>query len=389
MGFFIFMVVAGIVVYNLLKNAKASQEQWRIAAERLGLGYHAADFGMTGTISGHKGGHRIVISTFSKSGGNNSNTYTKYRIDYRERVPVDFRISRQSALHAVGHAFGLKDIETGNPSFDERALVRGIHPQNVQKFLTPERQTAITNLLSSYSDVVISNEMIELNKPGKEKESGSLIRMANSLLTLCNDLTDLSVPSAKQAEKVVEIEPVEPSLNPFVSANPVVPEPPMVEAEQEPVPEKEPDEVVIETAEPAETPVDAPPAPAEPTTHAVLEIAQDLYGGDAGSAVETQPRFEELYLDRPVSGAGIIQRVSKLSYDPVFKGGEGVKVTCEVGEVSGAYSTISVRADVVFPSERLDELTNKVGASIPISGRLIAQNTMLHHLYIISDEVTD
>lgn len=417
MGFFIFIVVAGIVIYNVLKNSKANQEQWRIAAERLGLGYNSGDFGLTGTISGRKGGHRIVISTFSKSGGNdNSTTYTKYHIDYQERIPIDFKISRQNALHTLGHALGLKDIETGNPSFDDCALVRGMRPHEVRQFLTPDRQAVITDLMISFTDVVISNEMIELNKPRKEKDAGIIIRTVNSLLSVCNDLTDRTESVAQEAEQMVDVEPVEPSVNPLFTANPIVPDPFMVEVEEEPLQieivdepsvnaiapdipsisddpvvevEEEPvwveksDEPVIERSE------GPPPVPAEPLpleiSYDVVAIAQDLYGGSSGAAPSAESRFDEVYADQEVSGFGTVLRLSKVSYDPVFKGSQGVKVTCELCELSGAYSKFKVRADVVFSSERYDELKNKIGSALPIPGKLIAQNSTMHHLYILSE----
>jgi hypothetical protein len=399
MGLFIFVVIAGVIAYNMFKSAKTKQEQWRVAAEHLGLEYHSADFGLSGTISGRKGGHRIVVSSFSKGGGNSSNTFTKYRIDYNERIPVDFKITRQNALHKMGHAFGLQDIETGNPAFDDRALVRGMHPHQVQKYLTPDRQTVITNLLTAHSDVMVSNDSIELNKPGKEKDAGILIRTVSFLLAVCNDLTDRQAPIAKKEERVIEIEPVEPSLNPFISANPVVPDPPMVEVAEEPVRVEEVDEPITESPEPPKVDVEedleepeteSPELPSAvaateplpvPSSFDVMAIAQDLYG--VGSKI--QPRFEDAYLDQQASGTGILLRVSNFSYDLVFKDRKGVKATCEICEVAGAYSKIKVNADVVFPSERYDDLKNKIGSPISITGKLIAENSIMHILYIISE----
>jgi hypothetical protein len=388
MGFFLLIAVVGVVVYTLLKNAKANQEQWRVAAEQLGLGYHSGDFGLSGTISGRKGGHRIVISSFTKGGGNNSSTYTKYHIDYHERVPVDFKIIRKNVLHKVRNAFGMQDIKTGNPAFDDRVLVHGLHPLAVQKFLTPDRQAVIMDLMNSHTDIVISNEMIELNKPGKEKNAGTLVRTADSLLSTCNDLTDSTASIAKEKEpQIIEIEPVEPSLNPFISANPVVPDPPMVEVEEEPVRVDEGDEPITEMKVDVEKDLEETPSaaatelPPVPNSYDVMEIAQDLYGG--GSKI--QPRFEDAYLDQQVSGTGIIRRVSNFSYDLIFKDRKGVKATCEICEVAGAYSKIKVRADVVFPGDRYDELKNKIGSPIAITGKLIAENSIMHILYIISE----
>ena len=66
MGFFFFLLIVGVIIFNLIKTAKAGQQKWQSAAERLGLGYFAGDLGAAGKILGRKGAHRVEISTFVK-----------------------------------------------------------------------------------------------------------------------------------------------------------------------------------------------------------------------------------------------------------------------------------------------------------------------------------
>lgn len=399
MGGIFILVIGAVALYLWFKNARQNQSHWRDAAERLGLGYFPGDMGGLGRIAGRKGGHRIEITTYSRSHGKTSSVYTQYTIHFHVPISADFKIVRQNALHKLGAFLGLKDIEVGDPAFDDRVLLRGRSPDEIIEFLDAERRRAILRLLNSYDDIELTNGHIELSKPGRDTAPAILFNTTRQLLSVANELTDNTPSIAKEAEQMVEIEPVEPPCNPLISANPIVPEPPMVEVEEDAVLGEEISEVnesdgfneSAESDEPATESPEPPPiaTPPEPlptvVSHNLLAVAQDLYGGDSTMAYKTQPRFEDVYLDQQVFGTGKIQRVSTYSYDTVFKDSEGVKVTCDICELSGTYSTIKVKADVVFPSERLEEFRNQIGSSISIAGKLVAHKSVLHHLYILSE----
>lgn len=401
MGFIFILAIGGVGLYLWLKSARQNQGHWRDAAERLGLSYFPGDMVGLGRIAGRKGGHRIEITTYSRSHGKTSSVYTQYTIHFHVPISTDFKIVRQNALHKLGAFLGLKDIEVGDPAFDDRVLLRGKSPDQIIEFLNAERRRAILRLLNSYDDIELSNGHIELSKPGRDTAPAILFNTTRQLLSVANELTDNSPSIAKEAEQMVEIEPIEPLCNPLFSANPIVPEPPMVEVEEDAVigeeisesnepngfdESGEADERAVESPEPPPPPIAAPiePLPAA-ISHDLLTVAQDLYGGDSSMAYKTQPRFEEVYLDQQVFGTGKIQRVSKYSYDTVFKDSEGVKVTCDICELSGAYSTVKVKADIIFPSERFEELKNQIDSSISIAGKLVAHKSVLHHLYIVSE----
>jgi hypothetical protein len=390
MGFLFFIAIAGVVIYTWQKNARAGQDQWRAAAERLGLGYFPGDFGMVGKIAGRKGGHRVTISTFTKGGGKSSSSYTKYRVDYHEPIQVDFTITRQTALHRMGQVLGLKDIQVGDTAFDELAMVRGMHTQELLKFLDPSRRQAIMRLLSAYNDVVVTNEYIEMNRAGKDADAAIIAHVVRVLLSVCNDLTDTSSSLAEENHTieldswpplsgfepsetaVPEIEPVESSLDPFISANPVVPEP--VWTEIEPGMDKEP--------EPPET--EPLPVAAEPATGVVdlAQAAETLFGGDVGRSLVTAKVFAERFKGRAVSGTGTIKRVGRFSYDPVFTNTSGIKATVEICELAGPYSKIKVTAEVKFPPEAFEGLKSRVGMPMEVAGTLVAQDAMMNQLFV-------
>lgn len=402
MGFLFFIAVIGVVIYLSTQSSKATKQKWQTAASNLNLVFHEGGFGTSGTISGERCGHRVAVSTFSKGSGNTSKTYTKYRMEYRDRFPLDIRMTRQGALHNLGKVFGLQDIEVGNPLFDDLVIVRGSDPKAVRRFLTPERQEAIRALVAAYADITISNEQVVVNKAGKDMDPGIICHCIRRLESFCNEMADAQRPSSKpkhvteqppaipMVEKTVPPVPeiIEPSFDPFTSANPIVPVVPDVPP---PIPEV-PEEAAMAEIEPeASVAVEDPVSPEEPVQMPeapvvdIETVATTLYGGDSGSSLLASKRFEDQFRDRSVTGSGTLKRVSKFSYDPVFTNDTGVKATFDVLEIAGAYSKIKVTAEVRFPPEEYAVLKAKVGQSLPISGTLIAQDTMLNQLYIAED----
>ncbi|MDH3981555.1 MAG: hypothetical protein OES84_01500, partial [Kiritimatiellaceae bacterium] len=143
MGFLFFVAVVGAVIFMANKSSKATLLQWQTAASNLNLAYYKGGFGTSGTISGQINGHRIAVSTITKGSGNSSSTYTRYRVEYRVRVPVDLKITRQGMLHGIGKAFGLQDIEVGDSRLDDLVIIHGANPDKVRDFLSPELRDTI------------------------------------------------------------------------------------------------------------------------------------------------------------------------------------------------------------------------------------------------------
>ena len=190
---------------------------------------------------------------------------------------------------------------------------------------------------------------------------------------------DVEDPPPKSGFDVEEVFVVAPSI----PANPIMPEPSEVfdieepnckediwESEDEPNVEMEQPDPEVETEVDASIPLDLQP------------IAEQLFGGDTGSTILASKVFNARFRGKFVRGSGVLTRVGKFSYDPVFKNKTGVKATFMIGELTDAYSKIKIMAEVKYASEDYDSLKEKVGQSLPIAGNLIAQDAMLKHLVL-------
>lgn len=379
MGFLFFVAVIGVVIYLSTQSAKATREKWKIAADRLNLAYYAGGLGSSGTISGERSGHRVTVSTYTKGGGNSSKTYTKYLLEFRNSIPVDIGMTRQGALHRLGQLFGLQDIEVGNPLFDDQVIVRGSHPDAVKRFLTPELQETIRAMVAAYSDITISSDHVVVNKAGKDTDPGIICHCIRRLESFCNELVDVPQSPSKpnpvygidgQPPAIPEVEPeiIEPPFDPLFSADPVFPD-----VSEEAKTEVEPVAAVV-----LEEPVPPEAAP-------IMEIeavAIALYDGDSGNSVLASKVFDEEFKDRDVTGTGTLKRIGRFSYDPVFTNSSGVKATFDICEIADAYSKSKVTAEVKYPAEEYDALEAKIGTSVSIAGTLVAQDAMMHRLFV-------
>lgn len=413
MGFIFFLMIIGFAVFMWTKNSKTNQTQWQQAADQLNLAYYAGGFGSMGTISGSLYGHRVAISTFTKGSGNTNQVFTKYHIEYCDRIRVDMNMTRQGALHSLGKVFGMQDIEIGDPGFDDRIILRGSDPAAIRRFITPDIRDAIKLLVASHEDVTITNDHVCVMKKGKDTDSAVIVSTTKRLLKFCDKMNAASRVAHPRENEVIldkhpsaepiievpqppEIPAVEPPYDPYSTPNPVVPEPPMIPVV---------DDAIGETAEPApddgeiavavESPLLVEPEPVvpakepepkeEPVDRSVpvdlQATARELFG-DSGHSLLSSKLFDEKFKDRPVEGSGVVRRVAKFSYDPVFVNAKGVKVALTVCEFPGTYSKIKVTAEVMYPPGEYDTLKPMVGATLPINGTLFAQDAMMNALYI-------
>ena len=407
MGFFIFIaLVIGFSIFSWKKKLKRTQEQWQIAAHQLDLRYSPEGHTL-GIISGTIRGHRVEVSTFTKKQGNNNKTYMRYQVKYRQHLALDLKITHQGTLHRVGKLFGLQDIEVGNSAFDRQVLLRGRDPAAVREYLTPVLQKAIRGQFLSYPNSMITQQLLRMEKHGTDADAAIIAGTVGRMLSLCDEMmkSEKIAPLPKNARRHVP-PPLPPSVTaaspplrpkpverPKTQTLPKIPE--RTQVPESPELPKAPEELLslldqmkaemLNKKLPSE-PVEAAVQPASNVCESeaidLQKATEKLFGVAASGSLLATKLFEEEFKDRWVSGSGTLKRVSRFSYDPIFANMKGVKALFHICELTDAYSKIKISAEVAFPLEEYDALIKKMGSEQPIEGKLIAQDTLLHHLYI-------
>ncbi|MFC1563344.1 hypothetical protein ACFL6G_00345 [candidate division KSB1 bacterium] len=67
----------------------------------------------------------ITLDKYTVSSQYSHQVFTRLTAYYRTTDELSFKISRKSAFYKIGRFFGIKDIETGNPDFDNAFLIQG------------------------------------------------------------------------------------------------------------------------------------------------------------------------------------------------------------------------------------------------------------------------
>ncbi len=102
---------------------------WRPIAEARGLSIDLPQTRMSGRVEG------VHVEVDAQLRGQRRVTVFTARFD--RSLGVGLKLTRQSSLHAVGKLFGMVDVETGDPAFDDRFVVKGQPADAVKALLTP------------------------------------------------------------------------------------------------------------------------------------------------------------------------------------------------------------------------------------------------------------
>lgn len=398
MGFFFFLIAVGALVY-FIKTVKATQEQWKFAAQRLHLSYQSGDLNGYGTIKGSLDGHRVTVNTYNKSGPGGPKPCTQYRVAYRDPLPIDLKLMRQGLAKGVEKVYGMQDIILGDPAFDDYFLVYGAKPDKVRNLLSAGLQSAIKEVALCGNDVTVTSSYVEIDRTGRDRDSAIIVQTVRRLAGFSETMMDAAGDAMKQrdaaasdarpsAMPIIEIEPPEPAPSTGLPDTMVTVEAESWDAVMDEVAaldDEIPDdrEAKPEATTPAESMEPEEPAvPAGPVD--LEETARMLYEGE-GRTLAASKMFEEHCRNRHVTGSGELLRIGKFSYDPVFTDTKGVKATFTVCVLKDAYSKFKVIAEVVYPTDRHDWLETRIGTTMPIEGALIGQDAMMHRLYVVAD----
>jgi hypothetical protein len=114
-------------------------------------------------------------------------------------LPQGLRICGETLLRKMSKTLGAQDIRTGDQELDERAMIKGIDPEEVRLYLTAERCSALKRYLKELELVEVQEDGLHLERKGVIKEIGELERLYSLMgafaLSLSRPRPDTSLPS--------------------------------------------------------------------------------------------------------------------------------------------------------------------------------------------------
>ncbi|MCZ6794171.1 MAG: tetratricopeptide repeat protein [Planctomycetota bacterium] len=186
---FVVILVAVVVIPLALLTSQRTDAAWREAARRLRLHYHPSGFMKKRRISGRFAGFAVVVDTFTRSSGNSSTTYTRFRVSYPRSLGLGLRLTREGFFTGISKVFGAQDIELGAANFDAAILVKGSRPQAVRRFLTPARRVRVHRLLIGHSGAVVDDDDITWNRVGVLRDAARIVTTVRNFVRVAWHLT--------------------------------------------------------------------------------------------------------------------------------------------------------------------------------------------------------
>ena len=146
------LILLGVVLCWLLTrlvNAshKKTVAAWRQAAEELGINFNTPACAVSFLMEGNVAGYQVKVHTYTQRSGENSQTYTAFRVSFPGSLDLGLKLSGELKFFSgVAKFFGSQDITTGDLSFDETFVIKGLDAEAVNDFLNDDRRQQLAEL---------------------------------------------------------------------------------------------------------------------------------------------------------------------------------------------------------------------------------------------------
>jgi hypothetical protein len=145
----IYIIVGGLFLAITMWQRVQTQEQWEQTAHDLGLQLESGL--LSGPkITGRYQGVPVEVSTVTRGGKNNRQTYTVFDVGLPRNAPANLVVGKEGFLAGLGKFVGMQDIEIGDDIFDDQFVIKGSNPAEVERFLTQDR--VADEIFSVYGD---------------------------------------------------------------------------------------------------------------------------------------------------------------------------------------------------------------------------------------------
>lgn len=137
---------------GLLRNlfGPSREEIWRQLAAEIGAQYVDGNWRKADKVQAQVKQWTITLDTYTISTGKTHMTFTRFRAPYVNADGFRFKIYRKSMFSGLGKAFGMQDVEIGEPQFDEAFIIQGNDEAKLKQFFA---NPTIRQLLSSQPEV--------------------------------------------------------------------------------------------------------------------------------------------------------------------------------------------------------------------------------------------
>jgi hypothetical protein len=381
------IILLAVVVIGFLawKSHQRTVETWRRVGAELGLNTTVGKGLSRPVLSGAIAGLPVKVDTYTQRSGNNSTTYTRYRVGYPP-LGIGLQLKREGLFSSVTKLFGFQDVAVGDAAFDDNFNVKTNDEAKLRNLLTPSVRSGLLQFMASYPQGAIKDAHIEVTTSRFESKADRLrstvqrmVATARLLASPTAGVTDDMVTDREQGlvdevagrvRDLVEAEPDDVDQRIFEVETLAAAGQDDAAAERlrelERLAPADPD--VVGWRQTLESTSSAASSPDEAVD--VNELAQNLFGG-SDLSFETRSKFNQRYADSSIRWQGRVKSVSEM--------GEGWQAVITVAIVSNdLYGNTDIDVVVENPAgPRPSE-----GQTVVISGKLTRIDPLMRNLFI-------
>jgi hypothetical protein len=157
------VIIIVVAVRHQARRRRRREESLAIVAQHLSGTLTAGSFWQQPKITFEYKSYAASIEYYS-TGGKHPTLYTRLFFHFQKTPPLNVHIYPERLFSKIGKFLGGQDIQLGDPSFDDKFMIKGHDEARVKNFLSPDVRQTIFELcaLTMNNHIDISTESTAL-----------------------------------------------------------------------------------------------------------------------------------------------------------------------------------------------------------------------------------
>ena len=130
LGVAILFVMVWVAISQLRRQQQ--NEAWKQFAGEIGAEFVEGGFFRSSKVQAHVSKWTATLETYSVSSGDSSETYARMKSPIQEKDGFWFTIFRTGLVAKLDKAIGVRDLEIGDPDFDQAFTIRSNNGSKVR-----------------------------------------------------------------------------------------------------------------------------------------------------------------------------------------------------------------------------------------------------------------
>lgn len=182
--------IMALSIFFAYRQRQVMLERWDQLAMRSGLTLDRGSWMVKPRIHGEYRRHSLELTTYTRSSGKHSTTYTLITLHLTNNTKLLSIASSGMLTEALGKALGMQDMQIGNEEFDKRFAIKSQPPEFAVELLGGDLILcdSIAKLKSGWFELKVEGSKLTYREVGRETNPDRLETMLNTLSDLADKI---------------------------------------------------------------------------------------------------------------------------------------------------------------------------------------------------------